>query len=52
MQRREERALRRLGSGEGAPEGTRLAAWGARAQGALNDQNFDRLERHLAGMLK
>lgn len=31
--------------GEGAPEGTRLAAWGARAQGALNDQNFDRLEK-------
>ena len=30
--------------GEGAPEGTRLAAWGPRGQAALNDKNFDRLE--------
>jgi len=30
--------------GEDAPEGTRLAAWGARGQQALNDKNFDRLE--------
>ncbi|HEY1752816.1 MAG TPA: aldo/keto reductase [Caulobacteraceae bacterium] len=30
---------------EGAPEGTRLAAWGPRGQAALNDKNFDRLEK-------
>jgi aryl-alcohol dehydrogenase-like predicted oxidoreductase len=30
--------------GEGAPEGTRLAAWGARGQAALNDKNYDKLE--------
>jgi aryl-alcohol dehydrogenase-like predicted oxidoreductase len=30
--------------GEGAPDGTRLAAWGARGQAALNDKNFDTLE--------
>jgi aryl-alcohol dehydrogenase-like predicted oxidoreductase len=30
--------------GEAAPEGTRLAAWGARGAAALNDKNFDRLE--------
>jgi len=30
--------------GEAAPEGTRLAAWGARGAQALNDKNFDRLE--------
>jgi aryl-alcohol dehydrogenase-like predicted oxidoreductase len=30
--------------GEGAPEGTRLAAWGARGAQALNDKNFDKLE--------
>jgi aryl-alcohol dehydrogenase-like predicted oxidoreductase len=30
--------------GEDAPEGTRLAAWGARGQQALNDKNFDKLE--------
>jgi len=30
--------------GEGAPEGTRLAAWGARGQAALNEKNFDTLE--------
>jgi aryl-alcohol dehydrogenase-like predicted oxidoreductase len=34
--------------GEGAPEGTRLAAWGARGAQALNDRNFDRVEA-LAG---
>jgi aryl-alcohol dehydrogenase-like predicted oxidoreductase len=31
--------------GEGAPEGTRLAAWGARGANALSEQNFDRLEK-------
>jgi aryl-alcohol dehydrogenase-like predicted oxidoreductase len=31
--------------GEGAPEGTRLAAGGARAAAALSEENFDRLER-------
>ncbi|HLK25945.1 MAG TPA: aldo/keto reductase [Caulobacteraceae bacterium] len=31
--------------GEAAPEGTRMAAWGARAQAALNDQNFDKVEK-------
>jgi aryl-alcohol dehydrogenase-like predicted oxidoreductase len=31
--------------GEGAPEGTRLAAWGARGAQALSDRNFDRLEK-------
>jgi aryl-alcohol dehydrogenase-like predicted oxidoreductase len=30
--------------GEGAPEGTRLAAWGPRGAAALNDKNFDKLE--------
>jgi len=30
--------------GEAPPEGTRLAAWGARGAAALNDKNFDRLE--------
>jgi aryl-alcohol dehydrogenase-like predicted oxidoreductase len=30
--------------GEAPPEGTRLAAFGARAQGALTDANFDRLD--------
>jgi len=30
--------------GEAAPEGTRLAAWGARGAAALNDKNFDKLE--------
>jgi aryl-alcohol dehydrogenase-like predicted oxidoreductase len=30
--------------GEAPPEGTRLAAMGARAAAALNDRNFDRLE--------
>jgi aryl-alcohol dehydrogenase-like predicted oxidoreductase len=30
--------------GEAAPEGTRLAAWGARGAQALNDKNFDKLE--------
>jgi len=30
--------------GEAAPEGTRLAAWGARGQAALSDKNFDKLE--------
>ncbi len=30
--------------GEAAPEGTRLAAWGARGQAALNDRNLDRVE--------
>jgi aryl-alcohol dehydrogenase-like predicted oxidoreductase len=29
--------------GEAPPEGTRLAAWGPRAAGALNDKNFDML---------
>ncbi len=31
--------------GEAPPEGTRLAAMGARAAQALNDSNFDRLEK-------
>jgi aryl-alcohol dehydrogenase-like predicted oxidoreductase len=31
--------------GEAPPEGTRLAAWGPRGAQALNDQNFDRLEK-------
>jgi aryl-alcohol dehydrogenase-like predicted oxidoreductase len=31
--------------GEGAPEGTRLATFGRRAQATLNDENFDRLDR-------
>lgn len=31
--------------GEGAPEGTRLAAGGARAASALSDRNFDKLEK-------
>jgi aryl-alcohol dehydrogenase-like predicted oxidoreductase len=30
---------------EAPPEGTRLAAWGARGAQALNEQNFDRLEK-------
>jgi aryl-alcohol dehydrogenase-like predicted oxidoreductase len=30
--------------GEPPPEGTRMAAWGARAQQAMNDRNFDRVE--------
>jgi aryl-alcohol dehydrogenase-like predicted oxidoreductase len=30
--------------GEPPPEGTRLAAWGARGAQALNDKNFDKLE--------
>jgi len=30
--------------GEAPPEGTRLAAWGARGAAALNDKNFDKLE--------
>ncbi|HEY8572998.1 aldo/keto reductase [Phenylobacterium sp.] len=30
--------------GEPPPEGTRLAAWGARAQQALSDRNFDKVE--------
>jgi len=30
--------------GEAVPEGTRLAAWGARGQAALNDRNLDRVE--------
>jgi len=30
--------------GKAPPEGTRLAAWGARGAAALNDKNFDRLE--------
>jgi aryl-alcohol dehydrogenase-like predicted oxidoreductase len=30
--------------GEAPPEGTRLAAWGARGAQALNDKNFDKLE--------
>jgi len=34
--------------GEAPPEGTRLAAWGPRGAQALNDRNFDRLEK-LAG---
>jgi len=31
--------------GEAAPEGTRMAAWGARAQAALSEQNFDKVEK-------
>jgi aryl-alcohol dehydrogenase-like predicted oxidoreductase len=31
--------------GEAPPEGTRLAAWGPRGAQALNDKNFDRLEK-------
>jgi aryl-alcohol dehydrogenase-like predicted oxidoreductase len=31
--------------GEAPPEGTRLAAWGPRGAAALNDKNFDRLEK-------
>ncbi len=31
--------------GEPAPEGTRLAAWGAQGQAALNDRNLDRVEK-------
>ena len=31
--------------GEAAPEGTRLAAWGARGQAALNERNLDRVEK-------
>jgi aryl-alcohol dehydrogenase-like predicted oxidoreductase len=31
--------------GEAAPEGTRLASMGARAASALNDKNFDKLEK-------
>ena len=31
--------------GEPPPEGTRLAAWGQRGQQAMNDSNFDRVER-------
>ena len=31
--------------GEPPPEGTRLAAWGARGQAALNDKNFDKVEK-------
>ena len=30
--------------GEAPAEGTRLAAWGARAQQALSDKNFDKVE--------
>ena len=30
--------------GDEPPPGTRLAAWGARGQAALNDRNFDRVE--------
>jgi len=30
--------------GEAAPEGTRLAAWGARGQAAMSDTNFDKVE--------
>jgi aryl-alcohol dehydrogenase-like predicted oxidoreductase len=30
--------------GEAPPEGTRMAAWGPRAQAALNDRNFDKVE--------
>jgi aryl-alcohol dehydrogenase-like predicted oxidoreductase len=30
--------------GAAPPEGTRLAAWGARGQAALNDANFDKVE--------
>jgi aryl-alcohol dehydrogenase-like predicted oxidoreductase len=31
--------------GEAPPEGTRLAAWGERGQQALNDKNFDKVEK-------
>jgi aryl-alcohol dehydrogenase-like predicted oxidoreductase len=31
--------------GEPPPEGTRLAAWGERGQQALNDKNFDKVEK-------
>jgi aryl-alcohol dehydrogenase-like predicted oxidoreductase len=31
--------------GEKPPEGTRLAAWGARGAAALSDKNFDKLEK-------
>jgi aryl-alcohol dehydrogenase-like predicted oxidoreductase len=31
--------------GEAPPEGTRLAAWGARGQAALSERNFDRVEK-------
>jgi aryl-alcohol dehydrogenase-like predicted oxidoreductase len=31
--------------GEKPPEGTRLAAWGARGSAALSDRNFDRIEK-------
>jgi aryl-alcohol dehydrogenase-like predicted oxidoreductase len=31
--------------GEAPAEGTRLAAWGARGAAALNDKNFDKLEK-------
>jgi aryl-alcohol dehydrogenase-like predicted oxidoreductase len=31
--------------GEAPPEGTRLAAWGARGAAALSDRNFDKLEK-------
>jgi aryl-alcohol dehydrogenase-like predicted oxidoreductase len=30
--------------GEAPPEGTRLAAWGARGAQAMSDRNFDRIE--------
>jgi aryl-alcohol dehydrogenase-like predicted oxidoreductase len=31
--------------GEKPPEGTRLAAWGARGQAAMSDKNFDKVEK-------
>jgi aryl-alcohol dehydrogenase-like predicted oxidoreductase len=31
--------------GEKPPEGTRLAAWGARGSAALSDKNFDKIEK-------
>jgi aryl-alcohol dehydrogenase-like predicted oxidoreductase len=31
--------------GEAPPEGTRLAAWGARGAAALSDKNFDKVEK-------
>ncbi len=31
--------------GEAPPEGTRMAAWGARAQQAMSDKNFDKVEK-------
>ena len=34
--------------GEAPPEGTRLAAWGARGQQALSDKNFDKVEKATA----